>query len=293
MLHDLLSPKLISDTVLRVARDHMVQFARRREADLVAKAADRPGHSSLYRKLLIEARDLFRTYEAHHNEKVKRGRTGEPLSTAVTSNKAAVNKAIADKIDIALAEPGHVPVDESPASIASAVPPLDDEQFAALIATIDGRINADGADTMELAWLLTIKCEISRLRSENETLRRPWPSIEDMAKSIGLNRLRNNKPPVRWPADPNDNLSGRDGTVPVSWAYAEECREDARAARFALPSDPDVSSGRTGADIINVLAQNLQEAIKLFDDSQIGHPKSWDNALALTGRTNFFSRFPR
>lgn len=55
-------------------------------------------------------------------------------------------------------------------------------------------------------------------------------AVEAAAKAIAMARYANHNPPVRWPADENDCLSGRDGTVPLSWDYAEECRASARAA---------------------------------------------------------------
>lgn len=96
MLRDILAPERISGTAIRVARDHMVQFARR-----------------------IPQRD----------------------STASTAAQV------------------HIPA-------------LDDEQFAVLIAGLDKRLQTASDDQMELAWLLTTKSELTRLRSDNDQLRR-------------------------------------------------------------------------------------------------------------------------
>lgn len=65
------------------------------------------------------------------------------------------------------------------------------------------------------------------------------PLVERVARAIGLNRFKNHKPPVRWPTDPKDTLSGRDGTVPLTWDFAEACREDARAALSASISNAE------------------------------------------------------
>src|SRR3546814_11303872 len=81
------------------------------------------------------------------------------------------------------------------------------------------KIKASSDDTLELAWLLTLKIEISRLRTENPKLSakltQPLEDIETAAIAIAMNRLRHCRPPVRWPAGPEDRLSGRDGTVPI------------------------------------------------------------------------------
>src|SRR3546814_9647077 len=59
--------------------------------------------------------------------------------------------------------------------------------------------------------------------------------IETAAIAIAMNRLRHCRPPVRWPAGPEDRLSGRDGTVPITWDAAEQYREDAAVALGAIP----------------------------------------------------------
>src|SRR3546814_18227410 len=75
-----------------------------------------------------------------------------------------------------------------------------------------------------------------------------------------MNRLRHCRPPVRWPAGPEDRLSGRDGTVPITWDAAEQYREDAAVALGAIPE----------IAINKALADSLQEAIELLDDCEIG-----------------------
>lgn len=97
MLRDILGPERISGTAIRVARDHMVQFARR---------------------------------------------LPQQYCTASTAAQA------------------HIPA-------------LDDEQFAVLLAGLDKRLQRSSDDQMELAWFLTIKSELARLRSENDQLRQP------------------------------------------------------------------------------------------------------------------------
>src|SRR3546814_4604752 len=81
--------------------------------------------------------------------------------------------------------------------------------------------------------------EISRLRTENSKLSakltQPLEDIETAAIAIAMNRLRHCRPPVRWPAGPEDRLSGRDGTVPITWDAAEQYREDAAVALGAIP----------------------------------------------------------
>src|SRR3546814_6196010 len=56
-------------------------------------------------------------------------------------------------------------------------------------------------------------------------LTQPLEDIETAAIAIAMNRLRHCRPPVRWPAGPEDRLSGRDGTVPITWDAAERSEE--------------------------------------------------------------------
>src|SRR3546814_15983049 len=76
--------------------------------------------------------------------------------------------------------------------------------------------------------------------------------IETAAIAIAMNRLRHCRPPVRWPAGPEDRLSGRDGTVPITWDAAEQYREDAAVALGAIPENA----------IHKALADRLQEEIE-------------------------------
>src|SRR3546814_16494195 len=90
-----------------------------------------------------------------------------------------------------------------------------------------------------------------------------------------MNRLRHCRPPVRWPAGPEDRLSGRDGTVPITWDEAEQYREDAAVALDAIPE----------IAINKALADSLQEAIELIDDCEIAHPGRWEAAISMVGRS--------
>ncbi|GAM00745.1 hypothetical protein [Sphingomonas parapaucimobilis] len=62
--------------------------------------------------------------------------------------------------------------------------------------------------------------------------------VEIGAKALGLHRIPGGKgppnPPTRWPTGPQDTLSGRDGTVPLTWDFAEQCRAEVRAILAAL-----------------------------------------------------------
>src|SRR3546814_18482086 len=66
-------------------------------------------------------------------------------------------------------------------------------------------------------------------------LTQPLEDIEKAAIAIAMNRLRHCRPPVRWPAGPEDRLSGRAGTVPITWDAAEQYRDDAEVALDAIP----------------------------------------------------------
>lgn len=207
MLRDILSPDLISGTAIRVARDHMVQFARRLPAQL---PADREPRTQACGSPLGQSA-MFCARESGH--------AGTCAAIAADDwNKGWIGQ---------------------PPALPELLGPLDDEQFAVLLSTIDAKTKAAGTDTLELAWLLTIKLEIMRLRVEADTLHNKLschaPRVETAAVAIAMNRYRNHKPPVRWPNGPDDIISGRDGTVPITWDAAQQFREDARAALGALP----------------------------------------------------------
>src|SRR3546814_14600705 len=78
---------------------------------------------------------------------------------------------------------------------------------------------------------------------------------------------------------PEDRLSGRDGTVPITWDAAEQYREDAAVALGAIPE----------IAINKALADSLQEAIELLDDCEIAHPGRWEAALAMVGRSKLLN----
>ncbi|MDR6126687.1 hypothetical protein QE361_001930 [Sphingomonas sp. SORGH_AS802] len=68
--------------------------------------------------------------------------------------------------------------------------------------------------------------------------------VERVAKALGLHRIPGGdsraNPPSRWPSSPQDTLSGRDGTVPLTWDFAEQCRADARVMFAALAAAPTI-----------------------------------------------------
>src|SRR3546814_2741557 len=93
--------------------------------------------------------------------------------------------------------------------------------------------------------------------------------------AVARKRLCHCRAPGRWLAAPGGRLSGRYGTVPISWDAAEKYREYAAVALGAIPEI-----------VINkALADSLQEAIELLDDCEIAHPGRWEAALAMVGRS--------
>ena len=209
MLGDLIPEDRISDTVIRVARDHMIQFARNLPAHLSGPA--QPTGAAACASPL--------------------GQSGMTCARP-PQHEGICAASVDDGWNSGWLGKPPFPID-------AFVGPLDDEQFSTLLSTIDAKLAADGADTMELAWLLTIKLEIMRLRVENSTLRAkikaPAQNIENAAIAIAMNRLRHYGKPIRWPTGPNDFLAGPDGSVPIDWDAAQEFRKDAAAALAAAP----------------------------------------------------------
>ena len=60
--------------------------------------------------------------------------------------------------------------------------------------------------------------------------------VERAAQALAMHDFRHHSPRIRWPSDAKDTLSGRDGTVPVTWGYAGRCREIARV----ILADPEI-----------------------------------------------------
>src|SRR3546814_146596 len=201
MLGDLISKDRVSDTAIRVARDHMIQFARKLPNML--PSVDEPENAETCATPLGQS-GMTCALQADHG------------GVCAASPNGNWNEGW---------------ISEPPLPVAAFVDPLDNDQFATLLSTLDAKIKASSDDTLELAWLLTLKIEISRLRTENSKLSakltQPLEDIETAAIAIAMNRLRHCRPPVRWPAGPEDRLSGRDGTVPITWDAAEQYREDA------------------------------------------------------------------
>lgn len=229
MLGDLIPNDQISDTSIRIARDHMIQFARNlpeRMQDATAPSGDETCASPLGQSGMTCSLPPQHggTCAAVPNDGWNSGWLGEP----------------------------PVPID-------AFVGPLDDEQFATLLATIDAKIIAEGADAMELAWLLTVKLEISRLRTENSVLLAksapPAEAIETAAMAIAMNRLRHYGKPIRWPADPDDVLSAADGSVPIDWDAAQAFRQDTAAALGATP----------GGSATNAMHDGIRAPVELAD----------------------------
>lgn len=82
----------------------------------------------------------------------------------------------------------------------------------------------------------------------------PYASlVEHAAKALAFNRLpqRFNRHPVRWPEDEHDTVSGRDGTVPFDWDYAEACRAEARVVLEALGITPEHDSIAAEPIVVN------------------------------------------
>lgn len=77
--------------------------------------------------------------------------------------------------------------------------------------------------------------------------------VEKAAEALGLHRFPGGDkpydPPTRWPADEQDTLSGRDGTVPLTWEFAEKCREDVRIVMAALGSCATTDTGDLISDL--------------------------------------------
>src|SRR3546814_18597702 len=85
-------------------------------------------------------------------------------------------------------------ISEPPLPVAAFVDPLDNDQFATLLSTLDAKIKASSDDTLELAWLLTLKIEISRIRTENSKptakLTHPLAAIETPPNHTPINQIR-------------------------------------------------------------------------------------------------------
>src|SRR3546814_12640264 len=104
-------------------------------------------------------------------------------------------------------------ISEPPLPVAAFVDPLDNDQFATLLSPLDATIKASSDDTLELAWLLTLTIELSRLRTENSKLSakltQPLAYIQPSSSALAMNRLRHCPPPVRWPDGPGVRQTGR------------------------------------------------------------------------------------
>ena len=106
-------------------------------------------------------------------------------------------------------------------------------------------------------------------------------AVERGAKALALHRHPGGgtvaSPRTRWPADPDDRLGGRDGTVPLTWDFAQTCREEARIVLTAGAGDMALSTGDLEADLtdfadridrygfLNAMsghARTLREAVK-------------------------------
>jgi len=111
-------------------------------------------------------------------------------------------------------------------------------------------------------------------RQTPDTVREADPRVEVVAKALGLHRCPGGSgpinPPTRWPLDPNDKLDGRDGKVPLTWDFAEKCREDARVMLAALDS-------RAGDDVRpdswTAAPEEVRERAQLLADMEL-HLKS-------------------
>lgn len=71
------------------------------------------------------------------------------------------------------------------------------------------------------------------------------PAIrEEAAKALGLFRHPGGStagnPPTRWPTDKRDRISGRDGTIPLDWDFAEKCRAEVDVVLNVLRSLPGI-----------------------------------------------------
>ncbi len=65
---------------------------------------------------------------------------------------------------------------------------------------------------------------------------------EEAAKALGLFRCPGgssaDNPPTRWPTDKRDRISGRNGTIPLDWDFAEKCRAEVDVVLNVLRSFP-------------------------------------------------------
>lgn len=77
--------------------------------------------------------------------------------------------------------------------------------------------------------------------------------VERGAMALGLHRIpgggTTTSPRTRWPVDENDRLSGRDGTVPLEWDFAQRCRQEARVVLEAGAGDVSPPTGDLEADL--------------------------------------------
>lgn len=76
--------------------------------------------------------------------------------------------------------------------------------------------------------------------------------VEVAARALGLHRNPGGcgpfDSPTRWPIDERDQLSARDGTVPLTWDFAEQCRSEAKVMLAAL------NGSRTETDVDDLTA---------------------------------------
>ena len=117
------------------------------------------------------------------------------------------------------------------------------------------------------------------------------PRVEIGAKALGLHRIPGGEgrynPPTRWPTGPQDTLSGRDGTVPLTWDFAEQCRADVRAILSALDSragdaGEEIENGYTADDAVDFVFNRLASKLGLVDWRVVEGSEEWEGDVSAT-----------